>query len=80
MGHKQKGALLVAVLATLGSALAAGTIVGREVRAVELIALFAGGFGAGASVVAALCAARSARTSTGSAREAAGRSASPGET
>ena len=62
MDRKQKLALLVAALATIGSGLAASTIVGREVRAVDLIALFAGGFGAGASVVAAFVAIRSARS------------------
>ncbi|HET7370317.1 MAG TPA: hypothetical protein VFK45_05720 [Gammaproteobacteria bacterium] len=52
MHFKQKVALLSTALTTFASAIAITTIVGHEVRLVELIALFAGGFGAGASVVA----------------------------
>jgi len=70
MGLKQKAALLAVALTTLASVLGAATIVGREARAVELIALFAGGFGAGASLVTALVAIRSARGSAASAQEA----------
>lgn len=62
MGTKQKAAISAAILATLVSALAATTIVGREVRAVELLALFAGGFGSGAAVAVAVIASRSARS------------------
>lgn len=62
MGIRKKAALFAATLMTVASALGAVMLVGREVRAVELIALFAGGFGAGASLVAASLAVRSART------------------
>lgn len=60
MGIRKKAALFAATLMTVASALGAVMLVGREVRAVELIALFAGGFGAGASLVAASVAVRSA--------------------
>ena len=70
MGLKQKAAIFAVALTTLASVLGAATIVGREARAVELIALFAGGFGAGASLVTALVAIRSARVSAASAQEA----------
>ncbi len=63
MWDKQKAAILAAVIATVISALAAATIVGREVRAVELLALFAGGFGSGASVAVAIITIRAARRS-----------------
>jgi hypothetical protein len=58
---KRKLTLLAAALATIASALAVATIVGREVRLVELIAIFAGGFGTGASVTAAVMTIRSSR-------------------
>lgn len=64
MAPKQKLALFTAALAILASALAAIAIVGREVRLVEIIAIFAGGFGAGASLTAAVLAMRSARTAS----------------
>jgi hypothetical protein len=70
MGAKQKAAVVAAALTTLASALAITMIVGREVRLVELIGLFAGGFGAGASVVAAAVAIRSAGTDRRAAGEA----------
>lgn len=60
MGIRKKAALFAATLMTVASALGAVMLVGREVRAVELITLFAGGFGAGASLVAASVAVRSA--------------------
>jgi hypothetical protein len=61
VGLKQKAPIFVAMIATLVSALAAAAIVDREAKAVELLALFAGGFGSGASVTAAVIAMRSAR-------------------
>ncbi len=62
MIFKQKLTLVAAALATIASGLAVTTMVGREVRLVELIAIFAGGFGAGASLTAAIMASRSSRT------------------
>ena len=79
MGLKQKAAIFAVALITLASALGAATIVGREARAVELIALFAGGFGAGASLVTALAAIRAARVNTAPAQEAEERRKLPGE-
>lgn len=61
MGIKQKAALLAAMSATLVSALAASAVLGREVRVVELLALFAGGFGSGASVTFAIVSMRPTR-------------------
>ena len=58
MHARQKAAAIAAAVTTLVSAAAITTIVGREVRLVELIALFAGGFASGASVVAATVALR----------------------
>jgi hypothetical protein len=70
MHAKRKAAVVAAALTTLASALAITTIVGREVRLVELIGLFAGGFGAGASVVAAVVAIRQAGPGQRVARDA----------
>lgn len=80
MDGKQKAAVVAAALTTIASALAIMTIVGREVRLVELIGLFAGGFGAGASVVAAAVALRSAGRGRRAAREAAAAETPPSET
>lgn len=63
MELKKKVALLTVALSTLVSGWAAVSIVGHEARVVEIIALFAGGFGAGASVVAVLNIIRSPRRS-----------------
>jgi hypothetical protein len=58
---KEKAALIAATFATVVSAIGISTMVGRTVHTVELVTLFAGGFGSGASVAAAIAAHRKAR-------------------
>jgi len=61
MLRKEKAAIFAAIFTTAVSALGIAALVGRQVHLVELITLFAGGFGSGASLVAAIAAHRHAR-------------------
>ena len=61
MTSKHKLAVLAAVIAAITSAFAGSTVIGRKARLVDMVTLFAGGFGAGASLTAALIKGRSDR-------------------
>ncbi len=52
--RKARLALLAAAASACGAAVAAAGAAGKPARAVDIAALFGGGFGAGAGVVAAL--------------------------
>ena len=61
MIQKEKAAIVSAIVATAVSVLGIATLVGRPVHVVELVTLFAGGFGSGASVATAIAAHRRRR-------------------
>ena len=54
MPAKQKLAIAISLISALTAASVAFTLVGHEARLVDLIGLFAAGFGAGAAFVAAV--------------------------
>ena len=54
MSRRQKIAIAGTVLSIVAAAFSAASLVGKEARLVDVIALFAAGFGGGASLVVAL--------------------------